>query len=70
MFSVLELLDLRLVTGSTSLGSGDLHLGNIGGRGVLGAMASLTSDFDATVFAELPVGDDVRRNFAVAVNAR
>lgn len=70
VLSVLELLGLRLVTGSTSVGSGDLHLGNIGGGGMLGAVASLTSDFDATVLAELPIGDDVRCNFGVAVNAR
>jgi hypothetical protein len=69
VLSFLVLLDLRGVAGRTCIGSRQLHLGNIAGRGVLIAMARDASNLRLAMLAQLPVGDDIRSNLGVAFDA-
>jgi hypothetical protein len=69
MLAALELLDLGLVTLSAGVGGGDFDLGNVIGRGMAGAVAVGAGDPDLAMAAQAPVGDNVRLNLLMALDA-
>lgn len=69
VFALPELCDLRLVALGASFRRGDLHFRHVACRCVLVAVTSHARNLDSAVLAELPIGDDVGRDFAVAVDA-
>src|SRR5579859_847740 len=69
MLTLLELRHLGLMTGAAGLGSRNFYFGHIGGGGVLLAVAGFAAHVELAVAAQLPVGNDVGRDFAVALDA-
>ena len=69
VLATLELFDLRQVAGCASLRSRNLRLRHVRCRRVLIPVAHRAVNGVLAVFARLPVGNNVRRDFLVAVNA-